>query len=262
MKRLIIIGIGLLLLGGCTRTYFTPPDLTPHLQEPTMTLREMQALWRGETLTFTDAYLIGGVVTASDASGNFYRTFFLDDTTGGVEVMAGLYDLHTLYPVGRVVYINLKGLTLTLNEETGVFQLGIAKQTSNGTLSVDYIGHSALIDRHVTRAGMNYEFRIPELSIGDLTDARLGQLITIQGVRFGLGGEETWATLGGGATKELLATDDTGHRIYITTSDYADFAGETTPTGTLDITGILTKQGKNYALKMRDLRDVFTIGSF
>jgi hypothetical protein len=231
-----------------------------------MTIWDMQGkLSDEEALTFTDEWLIGGTVVASDASGNFYRTFFLDDTTGGVEVMAGLYDLHTLYSIGRVVYINLKGLTLTRNDETGVFQLGIAKQATDGTLSVDYIGHSALIDRHVTRAGMNYEFRIPDLTIGDLTDARLGQLVTVQGIRLGLGGEETWATPGRGATKELLATDkSSGLRIYITTSDYANFAGEITPTGTLAISGILMKvkdkdedKYKNeYVLKIRDLRDV------
>lgn len=256
MKNWIYIGALCLVLSGCTEPEYTPLDLTPELQETTLTIGAMQAMWDGENpLTFTEDHLIGGVVTASDASGNFYRTFIIDDYTGAVEVMAGLYDLHTIYPIGRVVYINLKGLTLARNENE-IYRLGHSTEASS-RYAVDYIGHSGLLDRYVTRAGMNYEFRILDLAIPDLADHLSGRLVTVHGISLGLGGETTWATPGGTASKELRADDPYGRWIYIHTSDYADFAGEAVPAGNVSISGILMKERGVYRLKMRDLRDVF-----
>ena len=232
----------------------TAPDLTPELQEPTLTIAQMQSMCDGESFTFTVDYLIGGVVTASDESGNFYRTFIIDDLTGAVEVMAGLYDLHTLYPIGRVVYINLKGLTLARNP-SGLCQLGFQAVPSSG-YTVDYIGHSALLDRYVVRAGMNYGFLYADRTIPELTDDLLGRLVSIHGLTLRGGGETTWATVEGRYPKDIRATDPEGNWLYIYTSGYADFADETIPAGMVGISGILMKNGNRYRIKMRDLRDV------
>ena len=230
------------------------PDLTPALREPTLTIAGMQAMLNGESVTFTEDYLIGGVVTASDGSGNFYRTFIIDDLTGAVEVMAGLYDLHTLYPIGRVVYVSLKGLTLARTGD-GLYQLGFKALPSSG-YAVDYMGHSALLDRYVTRAGMNYEFRYAETTIPALNDRLLGRLVSVYGLTLRNGGETTWATVDGRYPKDIRATDPDGNWMYIYTSGYADFAGEVVPSGTVSISGILMKNGNRYRIKMRDLRDV------
>jgi hypothetical protein len=253
MKRLIPILLAAALLASCADD-FRGPDLTPELQEPTLRIAGMQAMLTDESITFTEDYLIGGVVTASDESGNFYRSFIVDDLTGAVEVMAGLYDLHTLYPIGRVVYINLKGLMLA-HTEGGLYQLGLPPAGSSG-YAVDYISHSALLDRYVTRAGMNYEFPIADLSIPQLTDAMIGRLVTIHGLSLRNGGETTWATVEGRYPKDIRATDVEGNWLYIYTSGYADFAGEVIPSGTVSISGILMKNGNRYRLKMRGLRDV------
>ena len=253
MKHLIY-SIGLcLLLPGCSDD-FDLPELIPELREPTLSIAGMQAMWEGEPITFTDDHLIGGVVTASDGSGNFYRTFVIEDNTGAVEVMAGGYDLHTLYPIGRVVYIGLQGLTLA-HTEGGLYQLGFKAVPSSG-YAVDYIGHPALLDRYVSRAGMNYEFRIADLSIPQLTDELIGRLVTVHGLTLRNGGETTWATVEGRYAKDIRATDPEGNWLYIYTSGYAEFAGKTIPSGRVSISGILMKTGSRYRLKMRDLRDV------
>lgn len=253
MKQLITTLLPLLLT-ACAEN-FHEPELTPESRQPTLTIAEMLALTDGDNaLTFTDEHLIGGVVTASDESGNFYRTFILDDLTGAVEVMAGGYDLHTLYPIGRVVYISLRGLTLA-KSNSGVYQLGFKALPSSG-YTVDYIGHSALLDRYVSRVGMNYGFRYAESTIPELNDHLLGRLVTVYGLTLREGGETTWATVDGRYPKDIRATDPEGNWLYIYTSGYADFAGKTTPQGTVAISGILMKNGNRYRIKMRDLRDV------
>jgi hypothetical protein len=238
---------------ACGETW-EEPDLTPQLQEPTLTIAQMQSLSIGQPITFTDDQLIGGVVTASDESGNFYRTFVVDDLTGAVEVMAGGYDLHTLYPIGRVVYIRLRGLTLA-RTEGGMYQLGVEALPSSG-YTVDYIGHSALLDDRVDRAGMNYEFRYVEATIPELNDRLIGRLVSVHGLTLRNGGQTTWATVEGNYPKEIRASDREGNRLYINTSGYADFAGDTIPAGVVSLSGILMKSGNRYRIKMRDLRDV------
>lgn len=254
MRRLFYVGLGLCLAFSSCAPDFQEPDLTPELQEPTLTIARMQAMLDGESVKFTEDYRIGGVVTASDESGNFYRTFVVDDLTGGVEVMAGLYDLHTLYPIGRVVYVNLKGLTLA-RSTTGTYQLGFKAVPTSG-YTVDYIGHSALLDKYVSRAGMNYEFPFTEVTIPELNDQLLGRLVTVYGLTLRNGGETTWATLEGRYAKDIRATDPEGNWLYIYTSGYADFAGETIPADISSFSGVLMKNGNRYRIKMRDLRDV------
>lgn len=242
---------------GCRelRPEYQTPDLTPELQQPTLTIAQMLALYeREDSLTFTEDYLIGGVVTASDESGNFYRTFVIDDLTGAVEIMAGGYDLHTLYPIGRVVYMKLNGLTLSYSS-TGIHQLGLKAVASSG-YTVDYITHSALLDSYVSRAGMNYEFRFAEHTIPELNDRLLGRLVTVYNLTLNQGGQTTWATAEGRYPKDIRATDPEGNWLYIYTTGYADFAGEIIPAGTVNFSGILMKNGNRYRIKMRDLRDV------
>ncbi len=78
MKQLYIITLALILT-ACEQPW-EAPDLTPVAQEPTLSIAQMQAMLGGESVTFTEDYLIGGVVTASDASGNFYRNASLHQT--------------------------------------------------------------------------------------------------------------------------------------------------------------------------------------
>lgn len=252
MKHLCIILL-VLTFSACKQEW-NPPPLLPQEQTPTLAIAKMQAMLTGETMTFTQNHRIGGVVTASDASGNFYRSLIVDDLTGAVEVMAGGYDLHTLYPIGRVMYIELAGLTLA-RREGGLYQLGLAPAPSSG-YTVDYIGHDALLDNYVDRAGMNYAFRYAESTIPELNDALLGRLVTVYGLTLRDGGATTWADVESGYPRNLRASDPEGNWLYVNTSAYADFAGEIVPAGMVHLSGILMKNGNRYQLKMRDLRDV------
>ena len=262
MKKTPLIACLVLLLAACETTP-SPPDLTPELLEPTLTIREMQTMGDStNALTFNEEHLIGGVVTASDASGNFYRSFVIEDFTGAVEVMAGSYDLHTLYPVGRVVYVRLKGLTLGLNS-LGIWQLGYPGTSAR--YAVGYIGGpSKLADRHVARAGMNDEFGPAERTLSELTDNLIGRLVTVRNLTLSglnLNSEATWATPGGGGDTDVPAVDAAGRKVFIRTSDYADFAGDLVPTTNTNanITGILMKEKKEYLLKIRDSKDIFIV---
>ncbi len=258
MKRLLTATLLLLLCTGCGEHDFEAPADLPVSMAPTLTIAQLQARHRSGLLALTEDEVIGGVVTASDGSGNFYRSFIVEDATGALEVMAGLYDLHALYPEGRVVYVSLKGLTLGVSD--GVYQLGLDEGYRAG-----YLNHPALLDRHIFRGGWNTDFRPAIVSIPQLTDNWTGRLVTIYGLTLNGAGTATWATPEGDSftgyplEKDVRATDPQGNRVYIYTSGYADFAGEAIPPGPLAITGIVLKEDKNFRLKMREQRDVETL---
>ena len=84
MWRLIII-ISAVLIAGCNN-YESPmqdgalPDAT------TIGIGDLHNLCGHRTLDITDNIVIGGYVTSSDRASNFYKTFTLEDATGGVEI--------------------------------------------------------------------------------------------------------------------------------------------------------------------------------
>ena len=250
-----------LLLAGCGYDAFDASDsVLPNLPEANVRIAGLREFYRdGGATTFTRDYVIAGLVTASDESGNFYRSFFVEDETGGIEIKAGLYDLHTLFPIGRRVAVRLKGMTL--GRDNGVYQLGSKGLPSSG-YETDFLGHRALLDRYVVRGSLA---DAPAPSTGTIRGMReefVGSLIRIRDLCFVKGGRETWAVAakdswnGKPSSKDVWAKDEAGDSISVYTSGYADFAPDTVPVGKVDVTGILLKNGKNYRLKLRIPNDV------
>lgn len=263
MSRKIIYMICLLaagLVSGCGYNDFGEPEPVEENPESNVTMAELRVLYeRVGVTTFSRDYVLDGVVTASDKSGNFYRTFIVEDVTGAVEVKAGLYDLHTLYPIGRKVSVRLKGLTL--GRYNGMYQVGLKGAASSG-YEVDFLGHKALVDRYVVRQGMDDVFRPKIVGVEQITDELVGSVVALYGLTLEGGGEITWATPaeesynGKPADRDVKAVDINGREIFIYTSAYADFAWEVVPAGYVSVTGIVMKNGNKYRLKIRDLRDV------
>ena len=54
----------------------------------TLTVAELRMLCNGTSEEITSDAVIAGRVTTSDEAGNFSRSFFVEDTTGGAEIMA------------------------------------------------------------------------------------------------------------------------------------------------------------------------------
>ncbi|MCD7963329.1 MAG: DUF5689 domain-containing protein [Rikenellaceae bacterium] len=218
----------------------------------------------GGVTTFTSQYndyIISGTVTANDRSGNFYRVFMLEDHSGAIEIKAGLYDLYSLFPVGRKVFVKITGLTL--GQEDGMYQLGL-QPTYGSSYETEYISSALLVDKHIIRDIYTGVPVSEETRISDLTDDHIGRLMKIDGLKLDNGGEETWAyssneTYNGlPGEKDIKARDINGDSIYVYTSGYADFALDKTPSGDISITGIIMKRGRSYRIKFRNEYDIET----
>lgn len=120
MKKIIYLGLGIIgmslsssLFTSCVKKDFKPPvdnsAYDPQL-EVTHTIQEIQSL--PQNIMIEEDIIIEGVVVMDDKSGNYYKKIVIQDATGGIELMIDQNNLYNDYPIGRKIYVKLKGLYL------------------------------------------------------------------------------------------------------------------------------------------------------
>lgn len=259
MRRIVKYILNLcaaVLLCGCYN-YTGLPEREQSELVADMTLAELRGRWRGQTFEVAEPMVVGGVVTSSDAAGNFYQTFTIEDATGAAEIMAGVRDLHNTYPVGCYLCIRLEGCAVGI--ERGVMQIGL-KSASYSHYVVDYFYSKVLLDSHVERSGEVENVAPKMVDFAGLSSEMCGRLVQLKGLRLV---EESDSGANEGVQLPLtwagyrLFEDGAGNRLYIYTSDYANYATEQVPTGVCYVTGILQygsvsgAEGEWFILKMR-----------
>lgn len=123
-----------------------------------------------------------------------------------------------------------------------------------------------VVARHVVRTGRTIDPAPMPLAPSRFAEAKLGSLVRVAGLRMEPVCDTTWAVParlsadGTPRTALLKFFTDGGDSLYVSTSGYASFAGDTVPRGRLELTGILFRGkvgGKMvYELKMRDRYDI------
>ncbi len=244
-------------LAGC-RKYSVPvfPDRTAY---PNTDIAGLRSYYHGNAVVSQDLVIAGRVVS-SDRAGNFYNTFFVDDGTGAVEIMAGMPDLHATYHPGQRVVVSVKGLAVAWSG--GAMQIGLPPEPGSG-FATGYFYHPAVIRKYVS-AERDVEQVAPiQTGIASLDKDMCGRLVRIDGLAIDAASTaETWAS-----TKPKPATGYVKFRtspvdsITVVTSGYASFALASVPRETVALTGILLygKGGSSkdhYLLKLRDEKDI------
>ena len=248
---------------SCDYDRFNAPNQKPNsVPVTTMDIAALRTFYQDDPVWVVGqrSVVVSGYVTTSDQAGNFYRSFFIEDETGAVEIRAGLYDLYATYRLGQQVTVVADSLTLGMTN--GVLQLGLG----SAAYETDYMNHRVVVDKHLFR-GERFEEVIPRpVKAGQLNEEWLGTLVRFDGVHLDGGVDTTWAlpaslaASGVPQSAYLKFRDEKSDSIYVVTSGYASFAGETVPTEAVSVTGILMQGKVNgklvYQLKMRDLNDV------
>ncbi len=257
MRRTGHILIIAALLAGC-REYSTPgfPDETVYTD---MDIANLRSYYHERAVVSRDAVIAGRVIS-SDKAGNFYNTFFIDDGTGAVEIMAGMSDLHATYHPGQRVVVSIKGLAVGWNN--GVIQVGLPPEPGN-RYATGYFYHPAVIRKYIS-AERDIEAVLPmETAIGELNTDMCGRLVRIGGLTIDAASTaETWAsTQPKPTTGYVKFRDSPADSITVMTSGYASFAMMPVPRETVAMTGILFygKGGSSkdhYLLKLRDEKDI------
>lgn len=216
----------------------------------------------GEPFTVKEDMVFEGYVIADDGSGNFFRSFIIDDGTSAAEVRAGYYDLHTVYPVGRRIILHAKALGV--GKYNGVIQIGVGIN-SYTPYRVEEFGARAVLEKYVERDVNRYYPDPLPVDAGSLSADMCGRLVRTAKVIRTPDSPQRWAQPEGEGIEAEAGTvvfsDVRGDSIAVVTSGYATFAGATVPSDSVSLTGILmygkfggTKE--RFVLKLRDEYDV------
>lgn len=238
---------------GCYDTFDDrAADTAP--EPATLTVAELRMLCNGTSEDITSDAVISGRVTTSDEAGNFSRSFFVEDATGGAEIMAGTYDISNKYPLGATVSVNLAGCTVAF--EDGAMQIGL-KPKPYSQRQVEYFMTDVLLDKHIIRGSGLSEVVPIAITVAD-TDF-CGRLVRIDRLRHAPTDGGTFA-----GYRRFVAQD--GSEIYSYVREYADFADEKIPDGEVSLCGILLYGrvagiGDRFILKPRSRNDCTTSDS-
>jgi hypothetical protein len=260
MKHLRHIALlAITLLWGCDEV--AQVEFADDHTLPNVTLGELREFYVGANLVVADDIVVSGRVVSSDMAGNFYNTFFIDDGTGAVEIMAGMPDLDATYRPGQRIVVRARGLAVGWSN--GAMQLGLPPEAGSG-FQTGYFYHPVVARRYISRGRDVEEIEPVERAISDLSTALCGRVVTLGDLS--LSPEETSATWA--VTEPTPATGyrkfytaDRRDSVTVTTSGYATFADAPVPVGSVTLTGILLygKGGSSknhFMLKLRNEKDI------
>lgn len=254
--------LALLVAGACFTMYScvkkdfeTPPDMSgydPKLPV-SMSIAELKTKFSGPASSKIDSdWTIAGTVISSDKSGNIYQNLYLEDSTGGIMLLLAPSDLYGRYPVGRKIYVKLKGLQYGYY---GKFdQIGYGEAMSN--IAAD------MVDKYVVPANVGNP--VPMTHFDGLSQLKavnpdmLGRLVHIDNIEVVAADTgKTYAVMPDIASATNINLEDCdGNKIVLRSSGYADFRGVKVPKGKGSITAIYTCYNSTPQLYIRDVDDI------
>jgi hypothetical protein len=257
MTALILIAtIG--TFSACKKTFDNPPGAADPAIVANTSLKTLKAMHTtaGAYDVITSDIIISGIVVADDKSGNFYKQLFIEDSTGGLQIMLDANSLYGTYPVGRKVFIKCKGLCIS--DYNGTMQLGV-KATVAGSPSLEAIPGN-LISQYVVGGSLNNPVVPHVVTIAQLTtnmqDKYLGTLIQLDGFAFANLNATYSDTSAYKSTVNLDIKNCANQTIIVRTSAYSNFAAQKVAQGRGTIYAIYTTFGNTKQLIIRDTADV------
>jgi hypothetical protein len=256
-----VVMITCLVVSSCQKKYTDPPILGAPDIVANITIKDVKARYNsGIPVAITDDAVIEGVVSGDDRSGNYYQQIAIQDSTGGVLLRLAGNNLFNNYPVGRKVFVKLKGLYL--GQYSGTLQFG-------GGIDSPYISQGGvtllapnLQEQHIIKGALNQPLVPQVVTISQLTtniqDRYVSTLIKLEGFQFAsgeLGKNYADDTQSGNRIIESCTTPAT-NKITLRTSNYSNFATLRVAQGNGDIIGVYSFFGSTKQFTIRDTTDV------
>lgn len=247
LRYLVIVMITGLFFTSCVKKDYDEPvtaNLDPSLTV-THTIKQLGNLAPGSApVAITTDVIVAGVVIADDASGNFYKTIIIQDSTAGLAILVDVSNFNTDYPLGRRVFVKCNGL----------YAAKINGNLTIGVLSAGTIGRipAGLLAKYLVKGmwGLNV---VPKLwNIADVIPSNT--LVKFQSVEFRDG--DNGVPYAVGSPPIRVITDCSSNTLDVYSSTYANFALTNTPAGNGYIVGVYTLYSGSGELQIRDLNDV------
>ena len=209
MKKIVTILALIIALTACnslreefqpvfTANYDAPEAVAPAHLTSNITISDLCKLYKqGQPWNIDRDLIIEGKVSTTDQPGNFYKSFYIQDETAGIEIKMGKNGLYNTYKEGQTVYVRCFGLTLGMYGfksgnygGQGMVQIGYEDPT--GSYETAYLESSYLIDSHVFGGELGEkvkpvvitEKQLPKTYDNQATNEFVGKLVTLKGLKY------------------------------------------------------------------------------
>jgi hypothetical protein len=254
----VMLVLSAVTFSACKKTFDNPPGAADPAIVANTSIAALKATHTtsGAYNVITSDIVISGVVVADDKSGNFYKQLYIEDATGGLQILLDANSLYGSYPVGRKVFIKCNGLCIS--DYNGTMELGV-KATVAGSPSLEGIPGN-LVSQYVIGGSLNNPVVPHVVTLAQLTtgmqDRYLGTLIQLDGFAFSNLNTTYSDTSAYKSTVNLDIKNCTGQTIIVRTSAYSNFAAQKVAQGRGSIYAIYTTFGTTKQLIIRDTSDV------
>ena len=207
-----------------------------------VSIEYVKDLFNGQVTLIESDLAVKGYVSSSDATGNFYKEFYIQDSsenpTAGIGIYLNQVDSYNQFNLGREVYINLKGLYIGENASEVI--------TIGGSVDGSRVGiiNASQIPMHIMRSA-NTETMVPMVvGLSNVDDSHMGLLVSFENVQFpmSLEGQSYVDPYDDYDTLYPLVSCLNGAEFFVETSSFASFNQEPLPiNGRGTISGIIAK---------------------
>src|SRR6056297_842594 len=232
INRLTIFGavIGICVLSSCEREYDTPPERELPVGQ-VLSLTELRNLYVNQPVRFGGDSSVYAVVSADETSGNLYRNIYVQDDSAAINLRlqnpGGLYE-------GDSIRIYLPGTVLSVYQ--GMMQLD----------SVD-------VDKSIIKQATNVSVEPMDVTVAEITPELQARLIRVNDVEFALASLcQPYAGAVNQNSEDRVLTNCLNQTVILRTSGFANFAGETVPSGHGSVVAVAGQFGDNMQLYIRD----------
>ncbi|MBL0334746.1 MAG: hypothetical protein IPP73_05360 [Chitinophagaceae bacterium] len=256
----IMVLITGMVFSACQKRNTDPPILGAPDIVANISIKDVKARYTsGAPVLITDDAVIEGVVSCDDRSGNYYQQIAVQDSTGGVLLRLAGNNLYNDYPVGRQVFVKLKGLYL--GQYNGTLQFG-------GGLDSPYLSQGGvtllarnLQETHMIKGALNRPLVPQVVTVSQLTtslqDKYVSTLVKLVGFEFSPSDRsKNYADDAQSGNRIIQDCGVPSNKITLRTSNYCNFATLPVAQGNGEIIGVYSFFGSTKQFTIRDTTDV------
>ena len=197
---------------------------------------------------------VRGVVTANDESGNLYKQIFIQDETRGINIQIDKTSLFTIFPVGQVVYLRCKNFYV--GNYSGIPQFGYKYNGGPGRIPTHLVDSAIFTHELPDLNNVPEPKTVSSVAAGTFTANDVNKLVKITNVSFVKEAGKLIFANKNEVYPERTVKDAAGNLMVLSTSWYANFAADSIPSGSGDITGVLSIFSGANRLIIRSIDDV------
>lgn len=259
-KTVFLVSIVVLMMNSCVKDQFDNP--TP-FADPNLTvnfnLKRLKDSFKASgkpVMSIQGDYIISGIITADDKSGNFYKEIVIQDSFSAIGIKIDRSNLYNDFPIGRRVFIKLKGMAV--GSYNNLIQLGgyVDSITTPGANTLGAIP-SGKINDYLVKGSLGHVVAPLTTTISGLTDDHQYRLIQLEKMEIDCNEiGTTYADAVNQSSASRTLNDCSGNSIILRNSGYANFAGTMLPSKGGTVTAIYTVYRTDKQLMIRDESDM------